>query len=210
MTPARDVRRWSPRSLRSRRARARRARVDVLRTPGWISEDDSRFQSAPCVAPAVERARSAGDARPLRDARIEDDLRIDAPSRSSSGSSPGEADQGIDPEKEDRWAKLQFDLTTQSRENPDVERRVRAPEPHGRDAPRALPLRLAGSTQRAPDERDRRVPDRRRARSAKRRRQAQPRACPAGIRPDLFPSDAPDTGGAHGQESGQGRAGSGY
>ena len=26
----------------------------------------------------------------------------------------------------------------------------------------------------------------------------------------LFPSNAPDTGGAHGQESGQGRSGSGY
>ena len=87
---------------------------------------------------------------------------------------------------------------------------LRASEPHGCRAPRPLPLRLAGSAQRAPDELDRRVPDGGRARPRNDDAKVNLELAMRAYGPILFPSDAPDTGGAHGQQSGQGRAGSGY
>ena len=185
--------------------------VDVLRTPDWIREDDRRFQSAPVrgsglwnepgVLATRTRARALG---------IEDDLAYRRTLALFKRLRPGEADQLDDPEKEDRWAKLQFDLTTQSRENPDVERRSELQNLMG-------VVLLARYLYASPDQRSALLTNSIGAfRSAV---ELDPRNDDAKVNlelalraygPILFPPDAPDTGGAQGHKSGQGRAGSGY
>jgi hypothetical protein len=185
--------------------------VDVLRTPGWIGEDDTRFQSAPVRGSGLwnEPGVLATRAR-LRTLGIEDDLAYRRTLALFKRLRPGEEDQLDDPEKEDRWAKLQFDLTTQSRENPDVERRSELQNLMG-------VVLLARYLYASPDQRSTLLTNSIGAfRTAV---ELDPRNDDAKVNlelalraygPSLFPSDAPDTGGAHGQQSGQGRAGSGY
>ena len=185
--------------------------VDVLRTPGWIGEDDTRFQSAPVRGSGLwnEPGVLATRAR-LRTLGIEDDLAYRRTLALFKRLRPGEEDQLDDPEKEDRWAKLQFDLTTQSRENPDVERRSELQNLMG-------VVLLARYLYASPDQRSALLTNSIGAfRTAV---ELDPRNDDAKVNlelalraygPSLFPSDAPDTGGAHGQKSGQGRAGSGY
>ena len=185
--------------------------VDVLRTPGWIGEDDTRFQSAPVRGSGLwnEPGVLATRAR-LRTLGIEDDLAYRRTLALFKRLRPGEEDQLDDPEKEDRWAKLQFDLTTQSRENPDVERRSELQNLMG-------VVLLARYLYASPDQRSALLTNSIGAfRTAV---ELDPRNDDAKVNlelalraygPSLFPSDAPDSGGAHGQKSGQGRAGSGY
>ncbi len=123
---------------------------------------------------------------------------------------PGQADQGVDQEQEAKWAKLQFDLANQSRENPDRKRRSELQNLMG------VTL-LARYLYASPDQRNMLLSNAIGAfrtaveldpenEEAKLNLELAMRA----YAPILFPSNAPDAGGAHGQESGQGRSGSGY
>jgi len=99
--------------------------VDVLRTPGWMSSDDASFQSAPLRGSDGlwnESGVIATRAR-LRALGMAGDLDYRRTVARFERLRPGKADQVIDPAQEGRWAKLQFDLTAGSRENPNVHRR---------------------------------------------------------------------------------------
>lgn len=185
--------------------------IDVLRTPGWISEDDSRFSSAPLRGSGLwnEPGLLATRAR-LTTLGVEDDFAYRRIVLLFAKLRPGEADQGIDPELEARWAKLQFDLTNQSRENPDPRLRselqnlmgvtLLARYLYASPDQRSMLLSNAVGAFRTAAELDPRNDD------AKLNLELSMRA----YSPILFPSNAPDAGGARGQESGQGRSGSGY
>jgi hypothetical protein len=185
--------------------------VDVLRTPGWVSEDDSRFASAPLRASGLwnEPGLVATRAR-LRTLDVNDDLAYRRTVALFAKLQPGQSDQGVDPEQEARWAKLQLDLTTQSRDNPDPELRSELQNLLGvtllarylyasPDQRNMLLSNAVGAFQTAV-ELDETNDD------AKLNLELSMRA----YSPILFPSNAPDAGGAQGQESGQGRSGSGY
>jgi hypothetical protein len=185
--------------------------IDVLRTPGWISQDDSRFSSAPARGSGLwnEPGLLATRAR-LKTLGIEDDFAYRRIVSLFARLRPGEADQGIDPELEARWAKLQFDLTNQSRENPDPRLRselqnlmgvtLLARYLYASPDQRSMLLSNAVGAFRTAVGLDQRNDD------AKLNLELSMRA----YSPALLPSNAPDAGGARGQESGQGRSGSGY
>lgn len=185
--------------------------IDVLRTPGWVSEDDSRFSGAPVRASGLwnEPGLLATRAR-IETLGLEDDLTYRHIVARFARLRPGQADQGINPEQEARWAKLQFDLTNQSRENPDPELRselqnlmgvtLLARYLYASPDQRNMLLSNAVGAFRTAVELDQTNDD------AKLNLELAMRA----YSPILFPSNAPDTGGARGQESGQGRSGSGY
>jgi len=186
--------------------------IDVLRTPGWMSSDDAHFQSAPLRGSEGlwnESGVVATRAR-LRALGLSDDLDFRRTIARFKRLQPGTADQVIDPAQESRWAKLQFQLTTGSRENPSVHRRSELQNLMG-------VLLLARYLYASPDERSNMLTN---AIGAFRTAvELDPRNDDAKLNlelalraygPVLFPSNAPDTGGAHGQRSGQGRAGSGY
>jgi len=186
--------------------------IDVLRTPGWMSSDDAHFQSAPLRGseglwnePGVVATRAR-----LRALGLSDDLEYRRTLARFERLQPGKADQVVDPAQEARWAKLQFDLTTGSRENPNVHRRSELQNLMG-------VVLLARFLYASPDERSAMLTN---AIGAFRAAvELDPKNDDAKLNlelalraygPVLFPSNAPDTGGAHGQKSGQGRAGSGY
>jgi hypothetical protein len=185
--------------------------IDVLRTPGWISEDDSRFASSPVRGSGLwnEPGLLATRAR-LGTLGVEDDLAYRRTVALFKRLRPGEEDQGLDAAKEARWAKLQFDLTNESRENPDPQRRselqnllgvtLLARYLYASPDQRSMLLSNAVGAFRTAAELDPRNED------AKLNLELAMRA----YSPLLFPSNAPDAGGARGQESGQGRSGSGY
>lgn len=185
--------------------------IDVLRTPSWISEDDSRFASSPVRGSGLwnEPGLLATRAR-LRALGAEDDLAYRRTVALFKRLRPGEQDQGLNAEKEARWAKLQFDLTNESREHPDPPRRselqnllgvtLLARYLYASPDQRNTLLSNAIGAFRTAAELDPRNED------AKLNLELAMRA----YSPLLFPSNAPDAGGARGQESGQGRSGSGY
>lgn len=185
--------------------------IDLVRTPGWISDDDTRFQSAPVRSAGLwnEPGVVATRAR-LKTLGVEDDLSYRRTVGLFSRLRPGQSDQGINPELEARWAKLQFDLTAQSRENPDAARRselqnllgvtLLARYLYASPDQRTMLLSNAVGAFRTAVELDPTNDD------AKVNLELALRA----YAPILFPSNAPDAGGARGQESGQGRTGSGY
>lgn len=185
--------------------------IDVLRTPGWISEDDSRFASSPVRSSGLwnEPGLVATRAR-LKTLGVEDDFAYRRIVSVFTRLRPGQADQGTNPEQEARWAKLQFDLTNQSRENPDPRLRselqnlmgvtLLARYLYASPDQRSMLLSNAVGAFRSAVELDQRNED------AKLNLELSMRA----YSPILFPSNAPDAGGARGQESGQGRSGSGY
>jgi len=186
--------------------------VDVLRTPGWTSSDDTHFESAPLRGSAGLWNESGviGTRARLRVLGLSDDLGFRRTIGRFERLQPGKADQVIDPAQENRWAKLQFDLTTGSRENPDVHRRSELQNLMG-------VVLLARFLYASPDERSMMLSNAIGAfRTAA---ELDPGNDDAKLNlelalraygPILFPSNAPDTGGAQGQKSGQGRAGSGY
>ena len=185
--------------------------VDVLRTPGWISEDDSRFAGSPARGSGLwnEPGMLATRAR-LRALDIDDDFAYRRTVALFSRLKPGEADQGINPELEARWAKLQFDLTTQSREHPNPVRRSELQNLLG------VTL-LARYLYASPDQRNMLLSNA--VGAFRTAAEIDPSNADAKVNlelamraysPILFPSNAPDAGGAQGQESGQGRSGSGY
>lgn len=185
--------------------------IDVLRTPGWISRDDTRFSSAPLRGSGLwnEPGMLATRVR-LKTLDVEDDFAYRRTVALFAKLRPGESDQGADPEEENRWARLQFQLTTGSRENPDPGRRselqnllgvtLLARYLYASPDQRSMLLSNAVGAFRAAVELDPRNDD------AKLNLELAMRA----YSPILFPSNAPDAGGARGQESGQGRDGSGY
>ncbi len=185
--------------------------IDVLRTPGWVAEDDSRFQSAPLRGSGLwnEPGLLATRAR-LTVLGLEDDFGYRRSVALFSRLQPGKDPQGIDFAKEAAWANLQFDLTNQSRENPDPELRselqnlmgvtLLARYLHASPDQRSMLLSNAVGAFRAAVELDPTNDD------AKTNLELALRA----FSPILFPSNAPDTGGAQGEQSGQGRSGSGY
>jgi hypothetical protein len=185
--------------------------IDLLRTPGWISEDDSRFASSPPRGSGLwnEPGMLATRAR-LGAVGVEDDLAYRRTVALFTRLRPGEADQGITPELEARWAKLQFDLTNQSRESPNPTLRselqnlmgvtLLARYLYASPDQRNMLLSNAVGAFRTAAELDPANDD------AKLNLELAMRA----YSPILFPSNAPDAGGARGQESGQGRSGSGY
>jgi len=184
---------------------------DVLRTPGWISADDTRFQSAPLRGAGLwnEPGLVATRAR-LSVLGIDDDLAYRRTVALFEKLQPGEADQVIDPAQERRWAKLQFDLTTGSRENPASTRRSELQNLLG-------VLLLARYLYASPDERSALLTNS--IGSFRTAVELDPQNDDAKLNlelalraygPSLFPSNAPDAGGARGQKSGRGRAGSGY
>jgi hypothetical protein len=185
--------------------------VDVLRTPGWISADDARFQNAPLRSVKLwnESGLVATRAR-LSVLGLGDDLAYRRTVALFERLQPGQADQVIDPAQENRWARLQFALTTQSRENPDVHRRSELQNLTG-------VVLLARYLYASPDERSNMLANA--IGSFRTAVELDPENDDAKLNlemalraygPILFPSNAPDTGGAQGQQSGQGRAGSGY
>jgi hypothetical protein len=185
--------------------------IDVLRTPGWVAEDDSRFQSAPLRGSGLwnEPGMLATRAR-LKTLALEDDFAYRRAVALFTKLRPGEAATGIDFEKENAWAKLQFELTTQSRENPDPQLRselqnlmgvtLLARYLYASPDQRTMLLSNAVGAFRAAAELDKSNDD------AKLNLELALRA----YSPILFPSNAPDAGGAQGEQSGQGRSGSGY
>jgi hypothetical protein len=185
--------------------------IDVLRTPGWVAEDDSRFAGAPIRSGGLwnEPGLLATRAR-LKTLELEDDLSFRRTVSLFARLRPGEADESPSPEREARWAKLQFDLTTESRENPDPELRSKLQNLMG------VTL-LARYLYASPDQRSMLLSNAVGAfrtaveldpanEEAKLNLELSMRA----FSPQLVPSNAPDAGGARGQESGQGRSGSGY
>jgi hypothetical protein len=185
--------------------------IDVLRTPGWISEDDSRFASAPLRGSGLwnEPGLLATRAR-LTAVGAEDDLAYRRVVALFKRLRPGEEEQGLNAEKESRWAKLQFDLTNESRDHPEPKRRselqnllgvtLLARYLYASPDQRSMLLSNAVGAFRTAVELDPANDD------AKLNLELSMRA----YSPILFPSNAPDAGGARGQESGQGRSGSGY
>lgn len=186
--------------------------ADVLRTPGWISDDDSRFTSSPVRASGGlwnQSGMLATRAR-LEALDVDDDLAYRRTVALFARLQPGKADQGIDAAQEARWAKLQLDLTTQSREHPEPKRRselqnllgitLLARYLYASPDQRSMLLSNAVGAFRTAVELDESNDD------AKLNLELAMRA----YSPILFPSNAPDAGGAQGQESGQGRSGSGY
>ena len=185
--------------------------IDVLRTPGWISEDDSRFASAPIRGSGLwnEPGLLATRTR-LKTLGLEDDFAYRRTVALFSRLQPGASDQGVDPELEARWAKLQFDLSNESRENPNPVLRSRLQNLMGvtllarylyaSPDQRNMLLSNAIGAFRTAVELDSHNDD------AKLNLELSMRA----YSPILFPSNEPDAGGARGQESGQGRSGSGY
>jgi hypothetical protein len=185
--------------------------TDVLRTPGWITEDDGRFTGAPLRSGGLwnEPGTLATRAR-LAALGVEDDLAYRRTVALFKRLRPGEEEQGLNAERDARWAKLQFDLTNESRENPSPKIRSKlqnvlgvtllarylyaSPDQRSMLLSNAIgAFRTAAELDPANDE-------------AKLNLELAMRA----YSPILFPSNAPDTGGARGQESGQGRSGSGY
>lgn len=185
--------------------------IDVLRTPAWVAEDDSRFSSAPIRGSGLwnEPGLLATRAR-IRALGLENDLAYRRTVALFARLRPGEAVEGIDQEQENRWAKLQLDLTTQSRENPDPALRselqnllgitLLARYLYASPDQRTMLLSNAVGAFRAGVELDPGNDD------AKLNLELALRA----YSPILFPSNAPDAGGAQGEQSGQGRSGSGY
>jgi hypothetical protein len=185
--------------------------IDVLRTPGWVSHDDSRFASAPQRGSGLwnEPGLLATRAR-ITTLGLEDDFAYRRIVSQFSRLQPGQSDESIDQARDARWAKLQFDLANQSRENPDPELRSELQNLMG------VTL-LARYLYASPDQRNMLLSN---AVGAFRTAvELDPRNDEAKLNlelsmraysPILFPSNAPDAGGARGQESGQGRSGSGY
>jgi hypothetical protein len=185
--------------------------IDVLRTPGWVSEDDNRFASSPIRSSGLwnEPGMLATRAR-ITTLGLDDDFSYRRIVARYSRLRPGQAVQGLSPERDARWAKLQFDLTNQSRENPDPQLRTElqnllgvtllARYLYASPDQRSMLLSNAVGAFRTAVELDPNNDD------AKLNLELAMRA----YGPLLFPSNAPDAGGARGQESGQGRSGSGY
>ena len=185
--------------------------IDVLRTPGWVSEDDSRFAGAPVRSSGLwnKPGLLATRAR-IKTVGLEDDFAYRRIVSEFSRLQPGRAEQGFDSERDARWAKLQFDLANQSRENSDPELRselqnlmgvtLLARYLYASPDQRNMLLSNAVGAFRTAVELDPTNDD------AKLNLELSMRA----YSPILFPSNAPDAGGARGQESGQGRSGSGY
>jgi hypothetical protein len=185
--------------------------VDILRTPGWISDDDSRFAGAPVRGSGLwnEPGILATRAR-LAVLGVEDDFAYRRTVALFTRLRPGEEEQGLNAERDARWAKLQFDLANESRENPDPERRSELQNLMG------VTL-LARYLYASPDQRSMLLSNAVGAfRSAVELDPGNDEAklnlelAMRAYSPILFPSNAPDAGGARGQESGQGRSGSGY
>jgi hypothetical protein len=185
--------------------------MDVLRTPSWVSEDDSRFAGSPIRSSGLwnEPGMLATRAR-VTMLGLDDDFAYRRIVSQYSRLRPGQAEQGLDQERDARWAKLQFDLANQSRENPDPELRSELQNLMG------VTL-LARYLYASPDQRNMLLSNAVGAfrtaveldptnDEAKTNLELAMRA----YSPILFPSNAPDAGGARGQESGQGRSGSGY
>jgi hypothetical protein len=185
--------------------------IDVLQTPGWISEDDRRFASAPARSTGLwNEAGVLGTRARLKALGVEDDLAYRRIVSQFTRLRPGEQEQGLNPERDARWAKLQFDLTNQSRENSDPELRselqnlmgvtLLARYLYASPDQRSMLLSNAVGAFRTAVELDAGNDD------AKLNLELSMRA----YSPVILPSNAPDAGGARGQESGQGRSGSGY
>ena len=145
---------------------------------------------------ALEGARTSGDPRGLRTLDLEDDLAYRRALALFKRLRPGEADQLSDPEKENRWAELQFDLMTESRENPDAERRSELQNLMG-------VVLLARYLYASPDQRSELLTNSigafRSAIELDSRNDDAKVNLELALRaygPILFPSDAPDTGGA--------------
>jgi hypothetical protein len=185
--------------------------IDLLRTPGWIAEDDTRFAGAPLRSGGLwnEPGVLATRAR-LAVLGVEDDLAYRRTVALFKRLRPGEQEQGLNAERDMRWAKLQFDLANESRENPSPELRselqnvlgvtLLARYLYASPDQRSMLLSNAVGAFRTAAELDPGNDE------AKLNLELAMRA----YSPILFPSNAPDTGGARGQESGQGRSGSGY
>lgn len=185
--------------------------IDVLRTPGWVVEDDSRFQSAPARGSGLWNEPGLVATRARIDALgLEDDFAYRRAVALFARLRPGEEATGFDAERENAWAKLQFELTTQSRENPDPQLRSELQNLMG------VTL-LARYLYASPDQRNMLLSNAIGAfRSAVELDQSNDDAklnlelALRAYSPILFPSNAPDAGGAQGEQSGQGRSGSGY
>lgn len=186
--------------------------MDVLRTPGWIEADDAHFASAPLRGSAGLWNESGviGTRARLRVLGVNEDVAYRRTVARFVRLQPGKADQVIDPAQENRWAKLQFELTNGSRENPDVHRRSELQNLTG-------VVLLARYLYASPDERSNLLTNAIGSfRTAVELDQGNDDAktnLELALRaygPILFPSNAPDAGGAKGQKSGQGRSGSGY
>lgn len=99
--------------------------VDVLRAPGEITTDDTRFQTAPMRQRGLwDVGFLPGDlSEPLLG--LEDDVTYRKLVGLYLRVEPGKVDYSGYPELESLRAKAQFELTRMSREDPDLERRSR-------------------------------------------------------------------------------------
>jgi hypothetical protein len=183
----------------------------VLRTPGAIEADDARFHSAPLRQtglwddvdglPAQAGTRLVG---------AEDDLAYRRTLAFFKRLRPGEVAQVSDPERENEWAKLQFDLTTRSREESNPGRRSELQNLLG-------VLSLARFLYSAPEERDEILKGA--LGSFRNAVELDPGNEDAKVNLELAlrtfsgiltPSNEPTGGAARGRLSGQGASGGGY
>lgn len=185
--------------------------VGVLRTPAAIEADDARFHSAPL--------RQAGlwvdvDGLPaqvgIRLVGADDDLEYRRTLAFFKRLRPGERAQVSDPERENEWAKLQFELTTRSREESNPGRRSELQNLLG-------VLSLARFLYSAPEERDEIL--RNALGSFRNAVELDPENGDAKVNLELAlrtfsgiltPSNQPTGGAARGRLSGQGASGGGY
>lgn len=185
--------------------------TDVLRTPGWIAEDDSRFAAAPIRSGGLwNESGVIGTRARLAMLSVDDDLAYRRTVALFRRLRPGEEVRGFNAERDARWAKLQFDLTNESRENPSPLVRSELQNVLG------VTL-LARYLYASPDQRTMLLSNA--VGAFRTAAELDPGNSEAKLNlelalraysPILFPSNAPDAGGARGQESGQGRSGSGY
>jgi len=99
--------------------------VDLLRTPGEVEADDNRFQSAPMRQGGLWNVGSLPENLNERLLELDDDLDYRRTLAMYLKVEPGKVDYEGFPELEALRAKVQFELTRLSQEDPDPRRRSR-------------------------------------------------------------------------------------
>jgi hypothetical protein len=183
--------------------------VDVLRTPGQLTSDDTRFQTAPLRQGGLwDFGFLPGDATE-KILELEDDVTYRNAVGLYARAEPGKTDWQGFPELESLRAKAQFELTRLSREDPEAARRSRLLTLYGVMTLDARPLgneerenmlQNAVSSFRAALDLDRSNDD------AKTNLETVLRV----FGPVALVSNAPTGGANQGDTSGQGSSGTGY
>jgi hypothetical protein len=183
--------------------------VDVLRAPGQLTSDDTRFQTAPMRQAGLWNVGFLPNDFTERMLGLEDDVTYREAVGLYLRAEPGRTDWQGFPELEQLRAKAQFELTRLSREDPNLTRRSKLLTLYGvltldarplGDEEREAMLRNAVSAFRSALDLDRANED------AKTNLETVLRV----FGPVALPSNSPTGGSNQGQTSGQGTGGTGY